>query len=275
MDKRFADLLKERENMLMPKELKIENVLDELDGYNEVDNNFMTYLNNIDRLKNELKNMKNELTKIHKQEKEFNELYAIIEKFRGDFKKKTEKLSKDINSESLSTILNKIKNNKFENELEEHIKGIKKINMDKQEKFQLLYTKYKNMINKIGNILSNENLEDEIMNNETSCPICYDNKVSHCINPCGHTFCGDCIKNLHGECFMCRIKIKNVIKMFIAFNDGEKENIENNEPIASNDIPIIQPYPLNTNPQEEQDIQYFTPNNNLEITLLNNYQPPP
>ena len=72
MDKRFANLLKARENMLMPKELKIDNVLDELDGYNEVDNNFKTYLNNIDRLKNELKNMKNELTEIHRQEKEFN-----------------------------------------------------------------------------------------------------------------------------------------------------------------------------------------------------------
>ena len=49
------------------------------------------------------------------------------------------------------------------------------------------------------------------------CPICFQNSIQVCINPCGHCFCSDCI-NKNGskqECYICRSKIINKITLLI------------------------------------------------------------
>lgn len=250
-------MIKERDNMLLPKETKINNILKELDGYEELDTNFTSYLNNIKRLRKELKEMKNELSECAKHEKELNELSTIVKDFRENFKKKSEKVSKELKNVDFRISIKKILKSEIDKDLNKYLKTVTDKGTETRNKFHTLYSKYKDMTNKIGDLLNNEDLGDEIVNNETSCPICYESKISHCINPCGHTFCGNCVKNLNGECFMCRVKVKNVIKMFIAFNEKDNEDSNSIVPIASNDAPIIQPFPLNTNPQEVQNIQYF------------------
>jgi len=257
LDARYEEMLKDRDNMLLPKETKINNILKELDGYEELDTNFTSYLNNIKRLRKELKEMKNELSECAKHEKELNELSTIVKDFRENFKKKSEKVSKELKNVDFRISIKKILKSEIDKDLNKYLKTVTDKGMETRNKFHTLYSKYKDMTNKIGDLLNNEDLGDEIVNNETSCPICYESKISHCINPCGHTFCGDCVKNLNGECFMCRVKVKNVIKMFIAFNEKDNEDSNSSVPIASNDAPIIQPFPLNTNPQENQNIQYF------------------
>jgi hypothetical protein len=61
-----------------------------------------------------------------------------------------------------------------------------------------------------------EKLEKEKSFNQdlNKCSICYENKLSICLNPCGHCYCDICIKNTD-NCFICRKNIINKIKLFL------------------------------------------------------------
>ena len=50
--------------------------------------------------------------------------------------------------------------------------------------------------------------------NEPLCPICLDRPVSHCINPCGHTLCQQCLKRQANNCFMCRERVETTIRLY-------------------------------------------------------------
>jgi hypothetical protein len=51
------------------------------------------------------------------------------------------------------------------------------------------------------------------VNDFNKCSICYENKLSICLNPCGHCYCDICIKDTD-NCFICRTNIINKIKLF-------------------------------------------------------------
>lgn len=44
------------------------------------------------------------------------------------------------------------------------------------------------------------------------CPICYQKEIDVYCDPCGHTFCSDCIKTNY--CYLCRCRINKVSKLF-------------------------------------------------------------
>jgi hypothetical protein len=48
---------------------------------------------------------------------------------------------------------------------------------------------------------------------EPTCPICLVEAVASTIVPCGHTFCGVCVKRMVNECGVCRGKIRERIKI--------------------------------------------------------------
>ena len=48
---------------------------------------------------------------------------------------------------------------------------------------------------------------------KNKCSICFNNTISHCCNPCGHTYCTDCIDKTN-NCYICRAIIHNNIKLF-------------------------------------------------------------
>ena len=48
---------------------------------------------------------------------------------------------------------------------------------------------------------------------KNKCSICFNNTISHCCNPCGHTYCTDCIDKTN-NCYICRGIIHNKIKLF-------------------------------------------------------------
>jgi hypothetical protein len=50
--------------------------------------------------------------------------------------------------------------------------------------------------------------------NEPLCTICLENMVTHCLNPCGHTYCETCLKRQVSSCFMCRAPMTSRIKLF-------------------------------------------------------------
>ncbi len=50
--------------------------------------------------------------------------------------------------------------------------------------------------------------------NEPLCTVCLHEGVAYCIAPCGHTFCGTCVRKQTGVCFMCRGTIREKVKLF-------------------------------------------------------------
>jgi hypothetical protein len=50
--------------------------------------------------------------------------------------------------------------------------------------------------------------------NEPQCSICLSESISHAIVPCGHTFCGSCVKKQNTTCYICRGTIRERIKLF-------------------------------------------------------------
>ena len=49
---------------------------------------------------------------------------------------------------------------------------------------------------------------------KNKCSICFNNTISHCCNPCGHTYCNDCIDKTN-NCYICRAIIHNKIKLYL------------------------------------------------------------
>jgi hypothetical protein len=66
------------------------------------------------------------------------------------------------------------------------------------------------MIIRRNKIINDLKIELEEKN---KCTICFNNTISHCCNPCGHTYCSDCIDKTN-NCYICRSIIHNNIKLF-------------------------------------------------------------
>jgi hypothetical protein len=66
------------------------------------------------------------------------------------------------------------------------------------------------MIIRRNKIINDLKIELEEKN---KCTICFNNTISHCCNPCGHTYCTDCIDKTD-NCYICRAIIHNNIKLF-------------------------------------------------------------
>jgi hypothetical protein len=49
---------------------------------------------------------------------------------------------------------------------------------------------------------------------EPLCSICLNEPVAYALTPCGHTFCSTCSKRQITQCFMCRVQVKEKIKIF-------------------------------------------------------------
>jgi len=46
------------------------------------------------------------------------------------------------------------------------------------------------------------------------CAICLSEPVTHCVAPCGHTFCGGCVKRLTMTCYLCRGSVRERVKLY-------------------------------------------------------------
>jgi hypothetical protein len=67
----------------------------------------------------------------------------------------------------------------------------------------------------------------QIKSSKLLCSICYTNQISHCLNPCGHTFCKSCIDRMLRICAGCRTNYNSTIKLFIQEdNEAEISNLD-------------------------------------------------
>lgn len=58
------------------------------------------------------------------------------------------------------------------------------------------------------------------------CDICNTNKINICLNPCGHTFCNECIDKMNQKCGFCRNRFQSKIKIFLSENENNEETKE-------------------------------------------------
>jgi hypothetical protein len=49
-----------------------------------------------------------------------------------------------------------------------------------------------------------------------TCTICINKEVSHVAIPCGHTFCEDCCRTQMTACYMCRVQIRDRVRLFFS-----------------------------------------------------------
>jgi hypothetical protein len=152
-----------------------------------------------------------------------------------------------IHTINISNFMNDLKTN-VEN-LEFEIKN----NNDKLNKFYKLVRLSKN---------KNDNSNLYKIN---ICNICYDNKIDTCLNPCGHTFCSNCVDKMYKQCGICRNEFSSKIKMFIEHE--QDEDGDNNESDALNNDVIgtsgIQSFNSNINVSGISDNSAFSFFNNL------------
>jgi hypothetical protein len=74
------------------------------------------------------------------------------------------------------------------------------------------------LLNKIASyrmIIKDTEHKDDIF--ESMCSICQTDSITHCIIPCGHTYCNTCTKRViaNKNCYICRKQIKDKIKLYI------------------------------------------------------------
>ena len=50
----------------------------------------------------------------------------------------------------------------------------------------------------------------------SQCIICLEEPVSYALIPCGHTFCGTCMRKHTGPCFLCRTHAKDKLKLIFS-----------------------------------------------------------
>ena len=102
--------------------------------------------------------------------------------------------------------------------------GIISINKIIEQNKKLLYINENQIINDLETLHYSPKLL-EIRNNiinelkkeleeKNKCTICFNNTISHCCNPCGHTYCTDCIDKTN-NCYICRAIIRNKIKLYL------------------------------------------------------------
>ncbi len=54
----------------------------------------------------------------------------------------------------------------------------------------------------------------DLQDKEPLCMICLEETVGFALNPCGHTFCANCVKKQINSCYMCRANIRDRIKIY-------------------------------------------------------------
>ena len=49
-----------------------------------------------------------------------------------------------------------------------------------------------------------------------TCTICMTREVTTALTPCGHTFCDDCVRNQMTSCYMCRVQIRDKLRLYFS-----------------------------------------------------------
>lgn len=164
------DLLEDEKNMI-DKERDMPSLITEID---ELNTKIQTYLEKFIKIQKELckcnDDYQNEVIKLKKNISTTDTMIDFIQKLPDEHKDKE-------NIKIIIDQMNILSKNILDNE---KIKEIRKKYIEKRKEAERLIT----FIKKLNN-----------MNQTNICPLCFTNTVDHFVDPCGHTFCKECIQN--------------------------------------------------------------------------------
>ena len=194
------DLLKEEQKEIKEEGEKKETITE----LSELIQKIQTYIDKFNSIQKELnecnKNFQSEVTLLKKNVSTIETMIDFIKKIPNDQK----------NQENMKTIIdqmNKLSKTIMDNK---NIKKIRKEYVQKRKEAEKIIQ----LIKKVNNL-----------NHCNVCPLCFTNPVDHFTDPCGHTFCKECIqktlqedgpeinlyeigRNKEVQCCFCRERIK-------------------------------------------------------------------
>lgn len=191
------------------------------------DNSARDILKEYECLKNNLNEFKNEYKELNKQKDVYDEylnnllnrhmnIINIINNFENLNINDTNDTNNNIN-DSFNNYKNKIKENYDKWILNYYIKKIKTI----ENNIDIIENKLKDFTNLFVFIINDVVGDKEISKN--MCPICFENPVDICFNPCGHTSCNSCVISsrisaygLINKCYTCRSPITDYLKIYFS-----------------------------------------------------------
>jgi len=78
------------------------------------------------------------------------------------------------------------------------------------------YEEVVNQSKRFAALRSSVNLMQIQRQTAPTCTICMNKEVSVAVTPCGHTFCDDCCKTQMTACYLCRLQIRDRIRLFFS-----------------------------------------------------------
>lgn len=221
-------------NVIKMLELKGE-ILSLIDGTDEFEltEEEINELNNVkesDELKKEIDDF---ISNIKKYINRFNKVQLDLYKANDDFQKEVHLLRKNISTtESMVEFIKKIPDEQKDQEniknIIEQMNILSKTIMDnkKIKEIRENYLEKRKESEKMIQFIKKLNN----LNQTNICSLCFSNTVDHFLDPCGHTFCKDCIKahlrrnqeidlyevgrNDNSQCCFCRERIKTVRQLY-------------------------------------------------------------
>lgn len=81
-----------------------------------------------------------------------------------------------------------------------------------QEEYGELLHHYKKFT-QLKNLISLANFQRQ---SAPTCQICMAKEVTTAVTPCGHTYCDDCCRNQMTSCYMCRVQIRDRLRLYFS-----------------------------------------------------------
>jgi hypothetical protein len=181
--------------------------------------------------------LKKEITdfmdKIQKYIEEFNKLQKELEKYNETFQKEARVLYKNVSTtDTMIEFIKKIPDDQKDQEnmkqIIEQMNILSKsiMNNQKMKEIRKDYIEKRKESEKMIQVIKKLNN----LNHVNLCPLCFTNPVDHFADPCGHTFCKECIqrhlrknqeldlyeigRNDGSQCCFCREHIKTVRQLY-------------------------------------------------------------
>ena len=196
------DLLEDEKEMI-EKESDEPSLISEIDELNQ---KIQTYLEKFTKIQKELHQCNEDYqNEVHKLKQNISTTDTMI-----DFIKKLPEEHKDKdNIKIIIDQMNILSKNILDNK---KIKNVREKYIEKRKESERLIT----FIKKVNNL-----------NQTNICPLCFTNTVDHFVDPCGHTFCKECIHNHlkknqqndigridNSQCCFCRERINTVKPLY-------------------------------------------------------------
>jgi hypothetical protein len=198
-------------------------------------------LNIVEKARNALKNNEHKKMELLKTQKKYTKIQKDCEEIMEQMNQLTDSYYPlSVQIQNISTIQSKI-------DIKTDLFDISQLKNVKEEMDSLLI-EIQDEINEINQKMNGFKKLVRQCLNETEitatlqvniCDICNTNKINTCLNPCGHTFCNECIDKMNHKCGFCRNRFESKIKMYLSeqetnhHDNGHDDDDDDDNPYQS------------------------------------------